>query len=162
MFKRKSRNISKNGKVMSTKCLSSSKDVANAERHSLYSILPIRIMSMLCILTFPAPRIQVGIWWWPGHRSSLHDTFYLNTWCQFRIGQDLHHLWRDTGMPTCSHSLEILQDWWQIRCHRYRFPARSQRLPYQCFVRGSNSCWLRDYHRHVSNGFWGMALGKWH
>lgn len=124
--------------------------------------LPIRIMSMLCILTFPAPRIQVGIWWWPGHRSSLHDTFYLNTWCQFRIGQNLYHLWRDTGMPTCSHSLEILQDWWQIRCHRYGFPAGSQRLPYQCFVRGSNSCWLRDYHRHVSNGFWGMALGKWH
>lgn len=123
--------------------------------------LPIRIMSMLCILTFPAPRIQVGIWWWPGHRSSLHDTFYLNTWCQFRIGQNLYHLWRDTGMPTCSHSLEILQDWWQIRCHRYGFPAGSQRLPYQCFVRGSNSCWLRDYHRHVSNGFeeWLWANG---
>ena len=41
----KSRNIWRNGRVTSIRCRSLSKDVANAERHSLCSILPIRIMN---------------------------------------------------------------------------------------------------------------------
>lgn len=56
MFKRKIEKYLKEWKSDEHKMPLIIKDVANAERHSLYSILPIRIMSMLCILTFSSTQ----------------------------------------------------------------------------------------------------------